>query len=619
MARRKGGFTDSEYKNRFIGIFPYIFWPLFFIAVILIAFRTEFELTIGNIEKETIINASEVAEDFYKYLSDVTLIVDTSTEAIDDMLAQGQTPADVQSYLERKSAHLTSIFSGDTKGIYGYVQGTYVDGDRWVPGEDYVPTERAWYIDALTGRGEKVLSEPYIDARTGKPVVTASKLLSDGESVIAIDIWVSRMQEMTEEVGDVDDDHDVMIMDDNGNIIAHSMTEEVGLNYREDEDHERRAFYDAWKSSKSHVFNVHFKGREYYICPKPISDNWIVMTITNTQPATRTLGRLLTGVLISAAIGLILTFVILRNISKQRLKVNSYSENIRSLANIYKSMHKIDLETYDFEEITCKDVRALAEIGDSNKNADKLIKTVMSKVTDDRSRDEVLEFVDLSKLDDLMGSSDTVSIEFLGYEHIWFRGRFIVSERSPSGRLKSVIWAVEQIDKEKRSRDKLRYLAEIDQLTKINNRGSGEDKIRKLLKTGDGGMFVLFDVDKFKRINDSFGHSVGDKVLIAIGRCMKKTFRDMDVILRLGGDEFAAFTPGICDAKAGNPIIQRLIDHIGRINISEMQGQKINVSIGVSFYLPNDTYTFEELYKQADSCTYASKKTDGISVSYYEN
>ena len=57
-------------------------------------------------------------------------------------------------------------------------------------------------------------------------------------------------------------------------------------------------------------------------------------------------------------------------------------------------------------------------------------------------------------------------------------------------------------------------------------------------------MFCLFDVDKFKAINDTFGHVVGDEVLVAIANCMKNTFRDRDIIMRLGGDEFVAVIIG---------------------------------------------------------------------------
>ncbi|MCR5671184.1 MAG: sensor domain-containing diguanylate cyclase [Butyrivibrio sp.] len=561
----------------------------------------------------------DVTEAFHEYLiDDVTLIVDTSAETIEDMIDQKAPVSDVQSYLERKSAGLQSIISGDTKGIYGYVMGTFVDGDKWVPDASYDPQKRDWYIKAKEAGGTKTLVDPYVDARTGKLVITASKLLSDGESVLAIDIWLSRMQQMVEDVGNTDKDHDVMIIDNNGIIIAHSQVEEVGLNYKDSDDKDRKNFYDEWQANNGNVFVTKFKGTEYIVCPKEISAGWNVVTITSAEPVFKALNKLTRNIFISAAMGLIITFLVLLNVSRQKIMVTDYDENIHSIANIYTSMHKIDLETYDFEEITCKDEKVVKELDGKRVGADHMIKSVMAAVTDERSKDEVLEFVDLSTLDERMGSSNTISTEFLNYEHKWYRGRFVAAERKPDGNLKSVIWAVEQIDKEKRSRDKLRYLAEIDQMTKLYNRGSGEDKVRKLLNSGEGGMFVLFDVDKFKKVNDSFGHAVGDKVLIAIGKCMKKTFREHDIILRLGGDEFAAFAHGVCESDHGKPVIDRLLNYVEKISIPEMNGQKIYVSIGVAFYKPEDTFTFDELYKRADNCAYLSKKREGSCATYYD-
>jgi diguanylate cyclase (GGDEF)-like protein len=139
-----------------------------------------------------------------------------------------------------------------------------------------------------------------------------------------------------------------------------------------------------------------------------------------------------------------------------------------------------------------------------------------------------------------------------------------------------------------------------------------------MLKNGEGGMFVLFDVDRFKSINDTYGHSVGDMVLIEIGKCMRKTFRDKDIVLRLGGDEFAAYTPAVCSSEEGRPVIERLISSISKISIPELKGRKIEISVGAAFYMPQDTFTFDELYKQADGCTYISKKKDGSCVTFYD-
>ena len=91
----------------------------------------------------------------------------------------------------------------------------------------------------------------------------------------------------------------------------------------------------------------------------------------------------------------------------------------------------------------------------------------------------------------------------------------------------------------------------MDALTKICNRGYGEAQIEKLLKAKKNGMFLLFDVDKFKHINDTYGHSIGDEVLIQVADALKQTFEQAGVCMRLGGDEFAVYAPEITEQNAG--------------------------------------------------------------------
>ena len=619
MISRISGLKRLLKRLGFVGVIPFVLWPLFFLLVTFLVYRTEYFMGLSNVEYRTTIDAYNVAEDFKDYINNVTTVVDTASETVDDMLRQGDSVAQVQDYLERKSLTLNSIVAGDTKGIYGYVNGQYVDGDKWVPGEDYVPTERVWYKEAVKADGKKVIIDPYIDARTGKLVVTSAKLLSDKESVIAIDIWVSRMQQMTEDVAGDDPDHEIIIMDEDGNIVAHSDPEEVGKNYREAKDPDKKVIYVGLCKSGGKVFRASLDGKDYLFCPKKIYDNWTVITMSSAEPAMQDINQFTRVVMISAVLGILVTIAIVASVTSQKIKIMDYNDNVQCIANIYIAMHKVDLDTRRFEVVACNDPRAAQIVNGDTSNANEIMKRIANHMCDDRSKKEVAEFLNLDTLNDRMGQQNSISIEFLNIDHMWYRGRFIVAERKSSGDVKSVIWAVENIDKERRSRDQLIYLAEIDQLTQINNRGSGENKIRTYLKSGDGGMFVLFDVDRFKSINDNFGHNVGDKVLVAIGEAMRKTFRDRDIILRLGGDEFAAFTPTICNMEAGKPVVKRLISAIESIDIPELSGMTVNVSVGAAFYQPDDNYSFEELYKHADSCTYESKKTKGSFATFYQN
>lgn len=108
-----------------------------------------------------------------------------------------------------------------------------------------------------------------------------------------------------------------------------------------------------------------------------------------------------------------------------------------------------------------------------------------------------------------------------------------------------VLFCIECIEEEKKRENRLIYLSQTDLMTGLYNRGSGEKIISDLLKEKTGGLLCLLDCDKFKVINDTYGHATGDKVIIAIAENLRKSCRENDVILRLGGDEFAIFMPGM--------------------------------------------------------------------------
>ena len=186
------------------------------------------------------------------------------------------------------------------------------------------------------------------------------------------------------------------------------------------------------------------------------------------------------------------------------------------------------------------------------------------------------------------------------------------------GRLWHVLYCVENIDEEKRRENRLMYLAQTDLMTGIRNRGSGENKITEYLVRKQCGLLCLLDCDKFKSINDTYGHVVGDKVIIAIADTLRKSCRDDDVVLRLGGDEFAVFIPGMLDKERAEAFFDRLFSNIEHIDIAEMNGKHILLSLGACFYDGMDCITFDQLYRRADTAMYDSKKKQGYSATIFD-
>ena len=91
--------------------------------------------------------------------------------------------------------------------------------------------------------------------------------------------------------------------------------------------------------------------------------------------------------------------------------------------------------------------------------------------------------------------------------------------------------------------------------------------------------FTIIDLDNFKSINDTFGHGVGDQVIIQVAKCLKSTFREHDIVFRLGGDEFSAYAAEVTTKKIANQIIKRFIANLETIVIPELGDRTITASI----------------------------------------
>ena len=172
---------------------------------------------------------------------------------------------------------------------------------------------------------------------------------------------------------------------------------------------------------------------------------------------------------------------------------------------------------------------------------------------------------------------------------------------------KVIIFSFINISAQKKLEENLLELSETDSLTSICNRRSGESKVKKEILKGKKGLFALFDVNKFKFFNDNFGHAAGDKVLIEIAKCMKQTFRSSDILIRFGGDEFSVFATDIDNQKNAEMVLKRFLTNIAKINMAEINGNKISISLGAILLSESDD-NFEELYKKADSLMYDCKK-----------
>lgn len=181
------------------------------------------------------------------------------------------------------------------------------------------------------------------------------------------------------------------------------------------------------------------------------------------------------------------------------------------------------------------------------------------------------------------------------------------------------ILSVSDITKNRLAEEELKVLSETDVLTGISNRRSGEMNISGLLKNQIKGMMCIIDVNKFKIVNDTYGHHIGDMVLTEIAACLKRSFRDSDVVMRLGGDEFAVYARELDNPLVGGKCMESLFERINEISIAECPECKTSVSVGIAFYSGKGVIDYNKLYQQADSVMYISKDKGGNCYTIYKN
>ena len=166
-------------------------------------------------------------------------------------------------------------------------------------------------------------------------------------------------------------------------------------------------------------------------------------------------------------------------------------------------------------------------------------------------------------------------------------------------------------DTQKRQELVLKKAAERDPLTAVYNRKVMQRLITAELGNkgvGKNGYLLLLDIDDFKQVNDQFGHSVGDAVLVEFGRCLLQVVsRKNDVVGRLGGDEFMVFLGGDTTMDGVRSVVEKISLALSQKSAARSDIPGISCSMGIA-YSPEHGNTFKELYHKADIALYMAKK-----------
>lgn len=152
-------------------------------------------------------------------------------------------------------------------------------------------------------------------------------------------------------------------------------------------------------------------------------------------------------------------------------------------------------------------------------------------------------------------------------------------------------------------REELEKMVVTDHLTKLYSRSYLDDRIHQSMNEDHEGTFMLVDIDDFKLINDTYGHQVGDEIIIQVANLINSNIRGTDIGARWGGEELALYLPGV-SLSAGALIAERLVRKVCQIT-----DPKVTISCGVSHWSRGNKDSYAALFKRADRALYTAKNT----------
>ena len=276
-----------------------------------------------------------------------------------------------------------------------------------------------------------------------------------------------------------------------------------------------------------------------------------------------------------------------------------------------------------FESCEIQDSRCTILPGE---NYSKFVKTFAStKVNKTDGFKYLNTFSKVSVMDAFENSISELTLEYNAFIEnnvsLWIESTMRLYIDIHTGEKKGFIY-VKNIDKRKREELVLLKQSQSDSLTNIYNKKSTEIFIDEKLNTLEGcqtGIFIIIDIDYFKKINDTYGHPFGDEVLIKISHILKNNFRDSDIIGRIGGDEFCIFLCGMRCKKYVEELCKFICCEIRSVTPPTNDFKfKISCSIGITM-CNGRKMNFDEVYREADIALYKTKEKGRDGYSFYQN
>lgn len=161
-------------------------------------------------------------------------------------------------------------------------------------------------------------------------------------------------------------------------------------------------------------------------------------------------------------------------------------------------------------------------------------------------------------------------------------------------------------------RSQLQEMVDHDHLTKLYARSYLDNFVEKSIMNDDSGMFLLIDIDNFKKINDTYGHHIGDEVLVQIGQLLHKVVGTRGICARWGGEEMAIYVPNILEDEAVK-LAEEIVEYIPKIT-----NPTVTISAGLVNWHKSERPEFQSIFLRADTALYNAKNGGKNQYMVYE-